>query len=88
MLNEKKPYGVYLEGDQSFLGQDGKLFDRRTKEFVRDLNAVESTKAETTAKPSAAKPPKAKSTKAKTAKAKPVKVKTDDNSEPTDEDRK
>jgi len=41
LFDETKPSGRYFEGNQSFLGQDGKLFDG-TKKFVRYVSEVKS----------------------------------------------
>lgn len=41
MLDETKPYGLYVDKNSgSCIGQDGKLFDGKTKEFIRDLNPL------------------------------------------------
>ena len=33
-LDETRPHGIAFVGDESFIGQDGKYFDRLTKEEV------------------------------------------------------
>lgn len=33
-LDRQRPFGIFFSGNRSFIGQDGRLFDRQTEEEV------------------------------------------------------